>query len=145
MGAAEYFERQDAVDEAVAGNVHRLQLHPAYSYEEFIRGLHLDENGRAVYRPGFLPRLVHRMAQDRDGALPHVVVLDEMNRADLSRVFGEAFSLLENRGDVTSLPMSLADKPWRGRPRRRGHTRRPSLNPDQPVLYRHDEPDRSVG
>ncbi len=84
MGAVEYFERQDAVDAAVANNVHRLQLHPAYSYEEFIRGLHLDDNSRTVYRPGFLPRLVHRMAQDEDGGLPHVVILDEMNRADLS-------------------------------------------------------------
>src|SRR5690606_16135329 len=107
----EYFERQDAVDAAVADNVHRLQLHPAYSYEEFIRGLHLDDNSRTVYRPGFLPRLVHQMAQDQDGGLPHVVILDEMNRADLSRVFGEAFSLLENRGEITELPMSLADTP----------------------------------
>jgi 5-methylcytosine-specific restriction enzyme B len=30
--------------------------------------------------------------------LPWVLVLDELNRADLSRVFGEAFSVLEDRG-----------------------------------------------
>lgn len=106
FGAVEYFQRQDEVEEAVRTHVHRLQLHPAYSYEEFIRGLHLDENSRTVYRPGFLPQLVHQMATEPGQNLPHVVILDEMNRADLSRVFGEAFSLLENRGELIRLPRS---------------------------------------
>ena len=41
----------------------------------------------------------------RDGdPLPVVLVLDEINRTDLSRMFGEAFSLLENRGSSAVLP-----------------------------------------
>lgn len=111
-GAAEYFERRDAVEHAVERNVRRLQLHPAYSYEEFIRGLHLDDGGRTVYRAGYLARLVHDMEAERAAAersLPFVLILDEMNRADLSRVFGEAFSLLEDRDVEIDLPLSHAD------------------------------------
>jgi 5-methylcytosine-specific restriction protein B len=110
-GAAEYFERRDAVEQAAERNVRRLQLHPAYSYEEFIRGLHLDDGGRTVYRPGYLARLVHDMEAERAAAerpLPFVLILDEMNRADLSRVFGEAFSLLEDRDVTIDLPLSHA-------------------------------------
>ena len=108
FGAIKYFERQALIDSAIRDNVHRLQLHPGYSYEEFIRGLHLDEGSRTVYRPGFLAQLAHQMSGETQDRLPHVVILDEMNRADLSRVFGEAFSLLENRDEVIELPMSLA-------------------------------------
>lgn len=110
-GAVEYFEQRDAVERAVERNVRRLQLHPAYSYEEFIRGLHLDEEGRTVYRAGYLARLVHDIATERaksDRLLPFVLILDEMNRADLSRVFGEAFSLLEDRDVEIDLPLSRA-------------------------------------
>ena len=36
--------------------------------------------------------------------LPVILVLDEINRTDLSRLFGEAFSLLENRDTPVLLP-----------------------------------------
>jgi 5-methylcytosine-specific restriction protein B len=50
-------------------------------------------------------RLVEEMqAREDEAALPVVLVLDEINRTDLSRMFGEAFSLLENRDAVALLP-----------------------------------------
>jgi hypothetical protein len=36
MGPARYFQSQTLVAAAIQDNVHRLQLHPAYSYEDFI-------------------------------------------------------------------------------------------------------------
>ena len=36
-------------------------------------------------------------AEKPEARLPHVLILDEMNRTDLSRMLGECFSLLENR------------------------------------------------
>jgi 5-methylcytosine-specific restriction protein B len=39
----------------------------------------------------------------RKDILPHVLILDEINRVDLSRVFGEVFSAMENRNsDITT-------------------------------------------
>lgn len=105
MGPADYFQGQAAIKEAVTTNVHRLQLHPAYSYEDFIRALHIASGGATEYRLGYLPRLVEDIEHtSRKGRLPHILILDEMNRTDLSRMLGECFSLLEDRNQVIELP-----------------------------------------
>lgn len=105
MGPARYFRSQDVVSTAVKENVHRLQLHPAYSYEDFIRALHIAEGGGTEYRAGYLPQLIEKIEQQpRSERLPHVLILDEMNRTDLSRMLGECFSLLEDRNQTIELP-----------------------------------------
>jgi 5-methylcytosine-specific restriction protein B len=82
-----------------------LQLHPAYSYEDFIRGLHITESGATEYRPGYLPELVREIEESKaDPQLPHILILDEINRTDLSRMLGECFSLLEDRNQTIELP-----------------------------------------
>lgn len=103
-GAKRFFEEQEQLDAAVAANIRWVQLHPGFGYEEFVRGLRLEGEGTA-YAPGLLMRLVEEMeARSEETALPIVLVLDEINRTDLSRMFGEAFSLLENRDAVALLP-----------------------------------------
>jgi 5-methylcytosine-specific restriction protein B len=106
-GAVAYFQRQDELERIVITHVRRLQLHPAYSYEEFIRGLRLRD-GKTVYEDGYLLRLVQEVKDepvgDGEEPLPWVLILDELNRADLSRVFGEAFSVLEDRDSPVDLP-----------------------------------------
>ena len=82
-----------------------MQLHPGYDYEEFIRGLRLLADGSTGYVNGLLPRLVEQMnAAPVDERLPVILMLDEINRTDLSRLFGETFSLLENRDRPAQLP-----------------------------------------
>lgn len=104
-GAARFFRDQGELDNYVANNIHWLQLHPGYGYEEFIRGLRLAPDGSTKYVPGYLPRLVAAMNDVPEAdRLPVVLVLDEINRTDLSRMFGEAFSLLENRDATVTLP-----------------------------------------
>lgn len=105
MGPARYFQSQTAIEGAVRTNIHRLQLHPAYSYEDFVRGLHISANGGTEYRPGYLLRLIDAINQEpRESRLPHILILDEMNRTDLSRMLGECFSLLEDRNQTIELP-----------------------------------------
>jgi 5-methylcytosine-specific restriction protein B len=93
-------EGQTQLKQALNNNIHRLQLHPAYSYEDFIRGLQI-KGGDTVYANGYLLRLLEKMKQAPH--LPHVLILDEINRVDLSRLFGECFSALENRGESIEL------------------------------------------
>lgn len=110
MGPARYFQSQEKVAVAIKGNVHRLQLHPAYSYEDFIRALHISNGGGTEYRPGYLPRLIEDLERTpRAERLPHVLILDEMNRTDLSRMLGECFSLLEDRNQSIELPAHDGD------------------------------------
>jgi len=105
MGAAGYFKSQTSIEEAINNNVHRLQLHPSYSYEDFVRGLHIADTGATEYRAGYLPRLIEEIEkQPSTDRLPHVLILDEMNRTDLSRMLGECFSLLEDRNQTIELP-----------------------------------------
>jgi 5-methylcytosine-specific restriction protein B len=105
MGPADYFRSQTEVAESVQKNYHRLQLHPAYSYEDFVRALHISTSGGTEYRKGYLPRLIEEIEKEpRTERLPHVLILDEMNRTDLSRMLGECFSLLEDRNQSIELP-----------------------------------------
>jgi len=110
MGPARYFQSQAVIDAAIQDNVHRLQLHPAYSYEDFIRALHISNGGGTEYRAGYLPRLIEDIGKKpRAERLPHVLILDEMNRTDLSRMLGECFSLLEDRNETIELPARDGD------------------------------------
>ena len=111
--AARFFSSQAELDTYVQANIHWVQLHPGYGYEEFIRGLRLSADGSTTYVDGLLPRLVEQMsAVPEDDRLPVVLVLDEINRTDLSRLFGEAFSLLENRDTPALLPgFDAGDEP----------------------------------
>jgi 5-methylcytosine-specific restriction protein B len=71
-----------------------LQLHANYTYEDFIWGLKL-EAGATVAKQGVFLSLcaTARKHPEKD----YVLILDEINRVDLARLFGEAFSALEYR------------------------------------------------
>jgi DNA polymerase III delta prime subunit len=90
-------------------HVELVQFHPAYSYEDFIEGLRptTSDSGVLEYevRPGLFQKLCERAAAAKDETF--VLVIDEMNRADVAAVFGEMLMLLEYREDqVVTLPYS---------------------------------------
>jgi len=106
----EFFKIPDAEWENVLdGHIVRQQLHPAYSYEDFVAGLRITKDGGTAYEEGLLLRFVGQMAtaarEDEEyGHLPFVLILDEINRVDLARLLGEAFSALEDRGHEIMVP-----------------------------------------
>ena len=85
-----------------------LQFHINYNYEDFIAGQTIKDNTVRT-KKGFIFKVIEEAQQAPD--VPYVVILDEMNRTDVSRVFGELFTAIEKRGEdvVLSLPEPLPD------------------------------------
>ena len=95
---AQIFERiQELRDE---GRVEFVTFHESYGYEDFIEGLRPDPEAgssgalRLVPVPGVLRRIAKRARRSGDGS-PYVLVIDEINRANISKVLGELVTLLE--------------------------------------------------
>ena len=82
-----------------------VQFHPSYAYEDFFEGYrpYETEGGQASFtlQPGPLARIAREARADKKH--PYVLVIDEMNRANLAKVFGELYFLLEYRNESMQL------------------------------------------
>ena len=86
----------------VAGDKVRLvQFHPSYSYEDFFEGYRPTKEGGFDLTPGPMRRVVDS-AKDNP-SVAHVLIIDEMNRGNLAKVFGELYFLLEYREEAIEL------------------------------------------
>ncbi|MBD5173916.1 MAG: AAA domain-containing protein [Bacteroidales bacterium] len=84
-----------------------VQFHPNYSYEDFIGGISPRLDGEdLVYqlKEGIFKKLCDVANKPENSDKPFVLIIDEINRADLSTVFGELMYALEYRGEEISIP-----------------------------------------
>ena len=96
---AKYFKKEE---DFTKDRIYRLQLHTNYTYEDFVGGMQLDNHSTKVVK-GKLFSICEAAEKDKAANMPHVLILDEINRIDLSRLFGEVFSALENREEEIEL------------------------------------------
>ena len=116
------------LQETIDSHIHILQMHPNYTYDDFIIGKSIEDN-KIVVKPGKILQIIKGIEQAANATtnaesnppdnprmadkIPHFVILDEINRVDISRVFGELFTAMETsyREKGVELSVDISDIP----------------------------------
>lgn len=80
-------------------HVERVTFHQSYSYEDFVEGwrpVRSDDGNDIAYRvvPGVLRRVAERAQKEPNHK--HLLLIDEINRGNIAKVFGEIITLIED-------------------------------------------------
>ena len=74
-------------------SIEMVQFHQSYAYEDFVQGWRPTETGGFTLRNGVFFEFCKRAEQEPE--TPFVFIIDEINRGNLSRIFGELLMLIE--------------------------------------------------
>ena len=111
---------ESTIDHSLFGEYERVTFHPDYSYANFV-GTYKpvpckDSDGKDAitysYVPGpFMRTYVKALMNSRaDAPKPFLLVIEEINRANVAAVFGDVFQLLDRRDDeVSEYPIQASE------------------------------------
>ena len=94
--------------------VRMIQFHQSYAYEDFIQGYRPRDDGGFELRDGVFHTFCREAAANPDDR--YVFIIDEVNRGNLSKIFGELMMLIEadKRGSEYAVPLTYSpeDEPF---------------------------------
>lgn len=93
-------------------NVERVTFYPSYSYSQFVGGYKPVPNdcGGVTYSyvPGPFMRVLVKALLDKDS--DHLLLVEEINRANPAAVFGDVFQLLDRKDGESEYPISVSEE-----------------------------------
>lgn len=87
--------------------IEMIQFHQSYSYEDFIQG-YRPNNDSFELKNGIFHELCERAKKDK--SVPYFLIIDEINRGNLSKIFGELMMLIEadKRGEKNKIKLAYS-------------------------------------
>lgn len=91
-------------------NIEMIQFHQSYSYEDFIQGFRPTENNSFELTPGVFYNFCNTAKENPDQ--DYFFIIDEINRGNLSKIFGELMLLIEadKRGKKYSVKLTYSNQ-----------------------------------
>lgn len=94
--------------EADESHVEFVQFHQSYTYEDFIMGFRPNEEGGFYLKRGIFYNFCKKAKADPDSK--YFFIIDEINRGNLSKIFGELLMLIENDYRGESIKLAYSDE-----------------------------------
>ena len=87
-----------------------IQFHQSYAYEDFIMGYKPNEEGGFYLKKGVFYNFCKKVKADPDR--PYFFIIDEINRGNMSKIFGELLMLIENDYRGETVKLAYSDEPF---------------------------------
>ncbi|HEY4428982.1 MAG TPA: AAA family ATPase [Solirubrobacteraceae bacterium] len=90
------------------GGYRLVQFHPSYTYEDFFEGYRPKLQADGILSFELVPGALREIAADAvaNPSAPYLLIIDEINRGNIAKIFGELYFLLEYRDDGIRLQYS---------------------------------------